>query len=378
LNFGCPVVAQRRHGITDPTPLTLGQTAALLAVAARELLWILPAVAREVGRWRERALAMPAGPLRDDALLTLERERLNAEGAALFTTLPRSRNERLLRLLVAYQIAFDYLDTISERDADDPLSNGRCLHRALVEALEPGCPPSDYYRHHPWRDDGGYLCSLVQACQRECASLPRYRLVRALVIRHGERFAVQSENHGPDPSRRRAAIVTWAEHEAGEDVGDATPVELAAAASSSLLTHALLALAAEPDAAEAEAQAVCNAYFPWITAASTFLDSFVDQADDAATGNHSYIAHYPSPEAARERLCEIVHESARRARALRRGTRHALIATGMVSMYLSKDSAREPALRDDARAILAAAGSLPRVQLPIMRVMRRLHGLRSA
>ncbi len=374
---GGPDAPRTTHRDPNPTPLTLRQAAALAGVAVRELAWIIPCVAHELERWRRRACAMPAGPLRDDALETLRRERLNVEGAALFAALPRRRDKRLLRLLIAYQIAFDYLDTVSERAAADPVSNGRRLHRSLVEALHPGCPTSDYYRFHPWRDDGGYLHALVTTCQRGCASLPRYDLVQPLVVRHGERFAVQSENHGPDPERRADAIVAWAEREAIE-AGAASLLELAAAASSSLVTHALLTLAADPDADEGDVAAAEAAYYPWIAAASTLLDSFVDQADDAATGNHSYIAHYATPQAARERLCEIVHESARQARALRRGTRHALIAAGMVSMYLSKDCAREPALRDDARAILRAAGSLPRVQLPVMRAMRRLHGLRSA
>ena len=42
----------------------------------------------------------------------------------------------------------------------------------------------------------------------------------------------------------------------------------------------------------------------------------------------------------------------------------------MVSMYLSKESARSPELRASTRRIARSAGSLPRVQLPIMRAMR--------
>lgn len=310
--------------------------------------------------------------------MTLARERLNTDGAALFCILPRSRNRTLLRLLVAYQILLDYLDTISERPCADPLANGAQLHLALHEALDPGGPVSDYYRHHPYSDDGGYLGVLVTTCRDCCERLAGYGSVRELAMREARRASVQILNHDPLPARRDRALAAWAAREC-PDPGDLAWYELTAAASSSVWIHALLALVADrPPAGDADIARAHDAYFPWITAASTLLDAFVDQADDVAAGNHSYVAHYPSPEAARERLCEIVFESARRARALRRGTRHALIATGMVSMYLSKDSARDPALRDDARAILAAAGSLPRVQLPILRVMRRLHGLRSA
>ncbi len=343
----------------------------------REVTWVIPSVVREVTGWQGRASMIPDPTLHALALQTLRNERLNAEGAALFSVLSRRRSRPLVRLLVAFQIALDYLDSISEHLSPEALPHGFQLHRALVEAVDPYGPISDYYLHRPWLDDGGYLTALVMACREGCAALAGYSRVRCRVLRASRRLAVQVINHDAVPAHRDAALVAWAADEYPPPT-TASWFELTAAASSTLNLFALLALAADPSVGESDLAEVEAAYDPWICAACTFLDSFVDQADDTATGNHSYIAHYPSPQAARERLCEIVHESACRARALRRGTRHALIATGMVAMYLSKDCAREPPLRDDACAILRAAGSLPRVQLPIMRIMRRLHGLRSA
>ena len=104
--------------------------------------------------------------------------------------------------------------------------------------------------------------------------------------------------------------------------------EWTAASCSSLATFVLLALAADPDLQEddvIEAEAV---YFPWICAASTLLDAYVDQASDRAEGNHSYVEHYDSPAEMVERLCEIVYRSVDGARRLRNGERHALIAAG--------------------------------------------------
>jgi tetraprenyl-beta-curcumene synthase len=338
---------------------------------------VIPKVAREVAFWRRRAREIPDPTLRACALATLRRERLNAEGAALFTTLPSERCRPLLRLLVTFQITLDYLDTISERLPPDSLAHGHQLHRALPEALDPRGPVSDYYSHCPGLDDGGYLLDLVRACRRSCSALPGYRRISDRVLRASSRLSVQVLNHDVVAARRNAALADLAQRTYPGRT-EMSWFELTAAASSTLSIYALLALAADPAVGERELAEAQATYDPWVCAACTFLDAFVDQSDDAATGNHSYIAHYPSPEVAAERLREIVYESVSRARRLRRGTRHALIATGMVTMYLSKDSARHPALREDARAILAAAGSLPRVQLPIMRIMRRLHGLRSA
>jgi tetraprenyl-beta-curcumene synthase len=363
--------------VIDPTPVDRRQLAALLAVAARELLWVLPSVSREVSRWQERALRIPDPVLRADAVLTLRRERLNAEGAALFAILPRRRNPGLLRLLVAFQLLLDYLDTISERPAPDPLANGRQLHRALTDALDPAGPLSAWYREHPQREDGGYLRALVETCRSGCEALPGFELVRTDVARAARLGTVQVPNHDPLPERREAGLRAWVTRELPGE-WNARWFELTAAASSSLWTLALLALASAPRLDAAAVAAAKAGYFPWICAASTLLDAFVDQPSDRAQGNHSYVEHYASWEEMVERLCEIVHRSALGARRLRNGERHALITTGMVAMYLSKASARSPELRPASREILRAAGSLPRLQLPIMRIMRAVQRLGDA
>ncbi|HET6447884.1 MAG TPA: DUF2600 family protein [Conexibacter sp.] len=320
-------------------------------------------------RWQAMAQRAPDPGLRGNALLTLQRERLNTEGAALFATLPLRRDVVLLRVLAAYQITLDYLDTISELPCADPLGNGRQLHRALTEAVDPGGSVSDYYRLHGACDDGGYLRALVELCRSGCASLPTFGRVEARAQRSAYLGTVQVLNHDPCDTRRESGLRAWVERELPE-ASELYWFELTAAASSSLWTLALLALAADPQLREddvIEAEAV---YFPWICAASTLLDAFVDQAADRAAGSHSYVEHYDTSDEMVDRLCEIVHRSVRGARQLRNGERHALIVAGMVSMYLSKQSARAPELRAATQRIARAAGSLPRVQLPIMRAMR--------
>jgi tetraprenyl-beta-curcumene synthase len=347
----------------------MSQLTALVAVAARELSWVLANVAREVRRWQATAQGAPDPGLRCNALLTLRRERLNTEGAALFATLPLRRDIVLLRVLAAYQIMLDYLDTISELPCADPLGNGRQLHRALTEAMIPGGSMSDYYALHGRCEDGGYLHALVALCRGGCASLPAFERVRERAQRAAHLGTVQVLNHDPCETRREAGLRAWVEREL-PGTSELCWFELTAAASSSLWVLALLALAADPELHEDDVIAAEAVYFPWVCAASTLLDAYVDQASDRAEGNHSYVEHYDSPAEMVERLCEIVYRSVHGARQLRNGERHALIAAGMVSMYLSKESARAPELRAATRRIAAAAGSLPRVQLPIMRAMR--------
>jgi tetraprenyl-beta-curcumene synthase len=343
----------------------------------RELAWVLPTVAGEIAHWRRCAAEIPDCRLRADATANLHGSRLNAEGAALFAVLPRRRHPALVRGLVAYQTALDYLDTLSEHPGHEQQVNGVQLHRALTEALQPGGRLSDYYRSHPWREDGGYLPALVEATRAGCAALPAYGRVRELAIASSRRMRVQALNHAPLPERRDAALRAWAAHEfRGRD--ELAWFEWTAASCSSLSTFVLLALAADPHVQEDDVLEAEAVYFPWICAASTLLDAFVDQRSDREQGNHSYVEHYDSPSEMVERLCEIVYRSVHGARQLRNGERHALIAAGMVSMYLSKESARSPELRAATRRIAQVAGSLPRVQMPIMRTMRAVQRLGDA
>lgn len=349
--------------------LSARQFRVLIAAATRELAWGLPAVAREVRPWRLRVRATPEAAIRTDGLSALGSKRGHTDGAALFTTLSRTRNLHLLRLLVAYELIWDFLDTVNERGAQTGQTNGRQLHLALIEALDPGVPLSDYYRYHPWTSDGGYLRTLVDACRQCLSSLPSYAQIHPFTVEEARRAQVLAVNHELDPARRDAALREWATREFPSEQ-EATWFELTGAASASLTIHALLALAAEPGCVEREIEQTRRAYFPWISAATTMLDSYVDQVEDMENDDHSYVAHYPTPELGAQRICQLVERSLQEARALKDGERHVLITACMAAMYLSKDSARTRATRDTTLALAGAGGPLTRLLLPILRLWR--------
>jgi tetraprenyl-beta-curcumene synthase len=361
----------------DSIPLSPKQVWALLSAASRELLWGLRAVSREVHVWRRRASTIPDLRIRQDALDALARKRTHLDGAALFWILPRRRNVHLLRVLVAYEITLEFLDNMNERAAHVGQANGRQLHLALAEALNPDAQISDYYRFHPWNEDGGYLRALVERCREQCAYLPSYPQVRELAIREATRAQVLAINHDPRPSHRDAALRKWVTHEFN-DRGEASWFELSGAATSSLTVHLLLALAAEPTFDEPNVNRACAVYFPWLSLATTMLDSYVDQFDDAANGDHSYIAQYASREIAVRRLGEVVEHAGREALALRNGHHHAVIVACMVAMYLSSDSANTSDLHATTGSLVQAGGSLTKLLLPILRTWRIAYGLRSA
>ena len=100
------------------------------------------------------------------------------------------------------------------------------------------------------------------------------------------------------------------------------------------------------------------------------LDSYVDQVEDAANGAHRYVAHYATDAHARERVRNLIARSVAETRRLRDGHRHAVIAACMIAMYLSKDSARTPEMRENTASIARAGGSLTCALLPVLRLWR--------
>jgi tetraprenyl-beta-curcumene synthase len=264
---------------------------------------------------------------------------------------------------------------VSEPGASLGPGNGAQLYLALSDALDVDRPLSDYYLHHPTRDDGGYLAALVDACREGCRALPGYDAVRPLLMREAERAEVLLLNHHPCPSVRDERLRRWA-HRHFADEGGLDWYELAAAASGWITTHALLALAADPTATPADAHATFAAYFPWLALTLTLLDSYADRADDAATGSHNYFVHFGSDVEAIGRLQECVERAAHDVCSLRDGERHAVLLGCMVALYLSKDSTRAPELRETTARIAAAGGSLPRVLLPVLRAWRICNGQR--
>jgi tetraprenyl-beta-curcumene synthase len=357
-------------------PLSPRQLCVTGHAVARELTWTLPFAAREIRRWKKLAARIPDPAIRSDALSSFAYKRVNIDGAALFCILSSSRNPQLLRLLVAYQILWDFLDSMNERGVGRGTVNGQHLHLALVDALEPALPISDYYRYHPWREDDGYLRSLVSFCRRECGLLPSYEAVRPLVLCEANRAQVLAINHDPDDAQRDLELRRWTRHEFPTE-HRVSWFELTAAASAGLTIFALLAAATKPHVDVAELMQVRRAYSPWISATATMLDSYVDQSEDKKNGEHSYVSHYP-PALTALRVNELVRRATLEAAALFDGERHVLIVASMAAMYLSNDRARTAAMRNETRTLLRAGGPLAGLLLPVLRLWRVAYAQRSS
>ena len=345
----------------------------LLGTLARYWLAIFPIARQELGRWRKRAEEIPNGPLRQLARLTLTHEGLNAEGAALFATLaPLAQRAAVVRLLVRFQVMYDYLDVLTEQPAEEPLRTSRQLHLALTAALGGTQPRSSYYAFHTYQDDGGYLDELVAGCRVGFAWLPSAAVAAPFALDAARRSAEgQSHSHAA-VQIGNGELIRWAS-------GEAPALRLrwwetAAASESSLVIHALLASAADPAFTPAAAERVAAAYWPWITGLNALLDDLVDRAEDAAEGTHSYVEHYADPELMALRFEAIAARATAAVRELPHSRRHAVILAAMTSFYLAAPGAALPGATATAQRVREQLDVNVRLLLAVLRLRRRLGG----
>ncbi|HZV75784.1 MAG TPA: DUF2600 family protein [Conexibacter sp.] len=331
---------------------------------------IVPGVRVQLRVWERVAQAIPDPMLRAQALDSLQRKASNAEAAAVFSTVaPRRGRGDVVALLVALQVLTDFLDTVSETAVPDPLRNSAALHAALVDAVQPGTGSAMYYRHHPQRDDGGYVAQLVECCQRGVQALPAREAIRPFVVRAARRCgAGQSYTHEAI-HRGPGRLVAWASVLVRGT--DYRWWEAAAGASSSVAVHALVAAAADPRMTPEEAERVDATYYLGVGCLTVLLDNLVDREADATDGAHSYLDYYGCAAEAASRLAAIVELAGEATRSLRGRRRHEVILAGVLGFYLSAPGVRTDYARLIRTRVLERAGPAVWPILLMMRARRR-------
>lgn len=332
--------------------------AAIVSTLALYRARILPRVGRELGLWRGVADRIPDPELRAGALASLTAKAANPEATAVFACLaPRRGRAAVVRASVAFQVAVDYLDTLGERPAADPLADGLSLHGALVDALSPGGPTRDWYAEHGRREDGGYLGQLVETVRSVAASLPAGAAVLPVARAAAERCGEGQTRTHVAGAGEPAPLRDWAE-------GLAAPAgfewwELAAGGASSVACHALLALAATPGATAAQAELVDAAYFPSVGALTVLLDDLVDREADRRAGEHNFLDHYDSAASLTGRLAAIAAAAREATDPLPLRECHRAILAGVLAFYLKPPSSPAAPETEAARAATLARASAP-------------------
>ena len=358
-------------------PGEIEEGAAIVSTLALYRARILPRVGQELDFWRTAADRIADPELRAAARGSLREKAANPEATAVFACLaPRRGRAAVVRASVAFQVAVDYLDTLGEQPAGDPLADGLALHRALVDALSPADPARDWYAERDGRKDGGYLGRLVGAVRAVVDALPAAAVVlpvaRAAAERCGEGQARTHLAGAGDP----APLREWAEGLAAptgsdgrasllQEVGGLSPAapdyfwwELAAGGASSVACHALLALAATPGATAREAELVDAAYFPAVGALTVLLDDLVDREADRRAGEHNFLGYYDGDAELTERLAGVVVDARGAIDPLPHRRRHRAILAGVLAFYLAAPSSpADPETETARRAALARASA---------------------
>jgi tetraprenyl-beta-curcumene synthase len=352
------------RGALEPARLAC----AFAATVSGYLLTVLPRVRRELAHWQAQALGIPDPVLRRLALEALAK-RGNMEGAALFAVLaPRGRRATAIRALVAFQAAYNYLDMLAEQPNRDPVSNGYQLHQALLVALDRDEPQPDYYAGYPQRADGGYLAAMVDACRTSLSALPSHAAVRDDAWAAAARIVAFQSLNLTEAQGGHELLERWAREQtlAGTELDW---WQTAASCGSSLTVHALIAMSATARLDAGEAIALNDAYFPWIGALHSLLDSLVDVAEDRRHGQRNLLGH-GSPAELPIRMRRLAARARKAARALPNGHRHTVILTAMVGYYLSAEEASAAQARPLAAAVEAATGPLLTPVLLLVRLRR--------
>jgi tetraprenyl-beta-curcumene synthase len=299
------------------------------------LLWrsfaeVLPLSSRELAGWRERAEAIPDPELRRHALDSLRLKRFHADGGCVYATgaAPGPERERLVRLIVAFQTISDYLDNLCDRAGSLDPQEFRRLHGAMTDAV--GSTAGGPY---DGRDDGGYLEALVGTCRQDIARLPGYPQAAPQVAELvGLYCDLQVHKHGRH-EERAPRLREWAPR------GELDWWESSAAAGSTLGVFALFMAALDPGLPPDAAGAVREAYFPWVGALHILLDYLIDLEEDREGGDLNFVAQYPSPQRAYERIEWLAERALKAVDTLPAARFHRLVVQGLVAMYLTDPKA---------------------------------------
>jgi Protein of unknown function (DUF2600) len=297
--------------------------------------WLLPLAREELAYWTAQAARIEDPLISRVANAKIKRERRNIESAVFFALLADDWRAAVKRI-VAFQLAYELLDGLSEVSPDQGLR----LHGALTEAV--GGERCDH-------GGGAYLQALINACR--ALMVPSWDLLAAA----GSVGMAQTLNHaGGD-------LQGWAEQFAPRLLW----WEAAAAGISSL---GILAMLSSPAVMHSQ---ITEAYVE-IAALSAILDALVDLPTDDAS-NHNWTRHYGSPQQTAERVVVLADDAQRALEGVHNELLHRALLAGLLAHNLVAPETRLYHAREARSGLI---GSVPYVRrgMIILRVRSWLPG----
>jgi tetraprenyl-beta-curcumene synthase len=313
---------------------------------------IVPLAGAEMRRLRGRASRIEDPAVRREALASMRHKDFHVHGGCILATfLDDAAARHYVRLVAVYETAVDYLDNLCDRLGAEAEDDFRALHEALLDAVTPGAPLRDYFRHRD-HHDSGYLASLVLESQQAFAALPALEQARDAVLDVTARYAdLQALKHLAPGEREVRCEVAFS-----SVAHDLRWWEGAAACGSTLPTFALAFAASSADCTPARVAALHEAYFPYVSGLHILLDYFIDQVEDREHRELNFVACYPDENEARAGIVRIAQTAMARASRLSDAERHIFALRAMCGYYCTRPAALRSPLRVTAEDVLRAVG----------------------
>jgi tetraprenyl-beta-curcumene synthase len=296
--------------------------------------YILPEVRLELKNWKQIIAQIPDEELRQQANASMHSKQFHCEGGAVYALANLSMRHQLIPLIVAFQTISDYLDNLCDRSTSlDPV-DFRQLHQSMLDAIKPHAPLQDYYAYHLEKDDGGYLASLVIACQRCIRQLPSYEVTSHEIEKLVKLYIdLQVYKHIHHDLREQQLDAWWHLHQL--DYPDLRWNEFAAATGSTLGVFMLFQAASQPHTTLAVAQHISEAYFPYVCGLHILLDYLIDQSEDMVGGDLNFCQYYIDQDMTSQRITHIAEQARTRIEHLPHVQFHSMIIDGLLALYLS-------------------------------------------
>lgn len=301
---------------------------------------VLPQVNENLHHWKQRAEEIPDPELRKQALASIETKTFHCEGGSILALLAKKKSEEVIQFIVAYQTISDYLDNLCDRSTSLDPEDFRALHDSMHCALTPHAAHQDYYRRHPEKDDGGYLCSLVETCQRFLVNLPSYDAIAETLHELAGYYCDLQVHKHVTQEERVPRLKSWF-----QIYKDKLPpmswYEFSACSGSTLGIFCLVSYASSDWTQAREVEKVKAGYFPWVQGLHILLDYFIDQEEDRAEGDLNFCFYYDSREKMMSRLSHFIERADESVAGLPDSKFHQMIHHGLLGVYLADKKVRK-------------------------------------
>lgn len=294
---------------------------------------VFPVVEQELKGWQRRAERIPNPELRKQALDSINNKRFHCLGGAVFSLLSKDMWKEAIRFIVAYQTISDYLDNLCDRSTSLDPKDFECLHGAMKDALSLKSTYQNYYAFREDQDDGNYLADLVKVCQDTLKKIDNYDMIYGQLSKLESMYSNLQVHKHVKASERIPRLTAWFE-ENKEHSPDLTWYEFAAATGSTLGIFCIVSYALSRKLTSKTADAIYEAYFPYVQGLHILLDYYIDQQEDIDGGDLNFCSFYPNEEIMKERFVYFMKQADQHVQSLPDAAFHKMIHHGLVGLYL--------------------------------------------